>query len=244
MRKSSCKLATALALAAPAALAMPAVAQQTAVEVSANAAIASEYRFRGLDLSGGDIAVQGGVDISHASGVYAGVFGSSLDADTFGHGAFELDLYGGWSGAISPLLTFDAGLIAYLYPDAPEGAFDYLELYSSLGLVLGPGEARLGIAYAPAQEALGDDDSLYLYADLGAGIPDTAVRLSAHLGYSDGFRTFTGDGSAFDWSLGAEVALGPTLTLGAAYVGAEGDHPPGEHAFTHDALVVKLVAGF
>ena len=33
-------------------------------EFSANVAMVSEYRFRGVDLSGGDIAVQGGVDLA------------------------------------------------------------------------------------------------------------------------------------------------------------------------------------
>lgn len=230
--------------AALSAMAVPVAAQDIGVEVSANAAIVSEYRFRGVDLSGGDIAIQGGIDIGHASGGYVGAWGSSLDEDTVGYGHTELDVYGGWSGAVSPLLTLNVGVIAYLYPNAPPGEFDYFEAYSSLGFALGPAEATLGIAYAPEQESLGDDDNLYLYTDLGVGIPNTPVSLAAHLGYTDGFLTFTDDGNAFDWSLGAELALGETLSVGAAYVGAEGDYLPGDYRFTDDAFVVTLGASF
>ncbi len=238
-------LAITVALAAqPIMLAAPAAAQGQEVEVSANVAVVSEYRFRGVDFSGGDPAIQGGLDIGHGSGVYVGAFASTLDEETVGLGAIEVDLYGGWSGAISPLLTLDVGAIAYLYPDAPGSETDYLELYSALSATLGPAEARLGLAYAPSQEAIGGDDSAYLYTDLATGIPNTPVRLEAHLGYTGGVGTFTEDGSAFDWSLGAEYALGRTMTLGAAYVGAEGDHRPGEHGFTDDTVVLTLRASF
>ena len=222
----------------------PVAAQDDALEVSANAAIVSEYRFRGVDRSGGNIAVEGGVDIGHASGVFAGAWASTLDADTTGIGSGELDIYAGWSGPIAPTITLTIGTIAYLYPDAPRGDVNYGEVYSAARLALGPGELTLGAAYAPRQAALGDGDNLYLYGDLDVGIPGTPVRLAGRLGYTDGFWTFTDDGTALDWSLGAEVAAGRSLTLGAAYVGAQGDHAPGTYWFTDDALVVTLGANF
>ena len=124
--------------------------------LSANIALASEYRFRGVDLSGGDPALQGGVDLAHASGFYAGTWASTLDDDTVGYGGVELDLYGGWSGAVAEGLTLDIGGIGYLYPDAGAGEFDYYEFYSSLAFAIGPGEAKVGVAYAPDQASLGD----------------------------------------------------------------------------------------
>ncbi|WFL78102.1 TorF family putative porin [Altererythrobacter arenosus] len=212
-------------------------------DFSANVALVSEYRFRGVDLSGGDPAIQGGLDLAHSSGFYVGTWASTIDDDTVGYGDWELDVYAGWSGDVGPGLTFDLGGIFYLYPDAGAGDFDYWELYSSLAFDLGPAGATVGIAYAPEQDSLGGDDNLYVYTDLSVGIPNSPVTLTGHLGYTDGFLTFTDDGDAFDWSLGAEVSFGPA-TLGVAYVDAEGDHLPGDYKFTDAAIVATLSASF
>lgn len=237
-------LAAATLLSGTAFIAAPAVAQDTDVEVSANAAIVSEYRFRGVDQSGGDIAIQGGIDVSHASGIYFGTWGSSIDEDTVGFGHTELDVYGGWSTEFDNGVALDVGVIAYLYPNAPEGDFDYVELYGSVGFGVGPGDLSVGVAYAPEQDSLGGEDNLYLYGDLGIGLPNTPVSLTGHLGYTDGFLTFTDDSKAFDWSVGADVALGETLSVGVAYVGAEGNYAPGDYEFTDDAVVFTLGASF
>ena len=215
------------------------------LSVSANVTLASEYRFRGVDLSGGDFAIQGGVDVAHDSGFYVGTWASSLDEQTVGFGSTELDIYGGWSGDLTDGLAADVGVIGYLYPDAGPGDFDYIELYGSLGLTLGPAETTVGVAYAPKQDSLGGDDNFYIYGDVGVGIPNTPLTVTGHLGYTDGFLTFTGDGDAFDWSIGAEAAIaGTPLTVGAAYVGAEGDIPAGAYDFVDDAFVVTLGASF
>lgn len=231
------------------AAASPAFAQDEAestsdFELSGNAALVSEYRFRGVDLSGGDVAVQGGVDVVHSSGFYVGAWGSSIDEDTVGFGHTEVDVYGGWSGNLTDGLALDVGVIGYLYPNAGPGDFDYVEFYSSLSTTLGPVGAEFGVAYAPEQDSLGGTDNLYLYTDVSAAIPGTPVSLTGHLGYTDGFLTFTDDGNAFDWSIGAEAAIGGPLTLGVAYVGAEGDIAPPAYDFVDDAVVVTLSASF
>ncbi len=213
-------------------------------ELSGNAALVSEYRFRGVDLSGGDIAVQGGVDLVHSSGFYVGTWGSSIDEDTVGFGHTEVDVYGGWSGDLADGLTVDVGVIAYLYPNAGPGDFDYIEFAGSLGTSLGPVGAEFGVAYAPKQDSLGGTDNLYLYTDLSAGLPGTPITLTGHLGYTDGFLTFTNNSKAFDWSIGAEAAIGGPVSVGVAYVGAEGDIPVGAYDFVDDAIVFTLSASF
>lgn len=240
-------LTAASVLALSAGFAAPAMAQDDdiGVEVSANVAIVSEYRFRGVDLSGGDIAIQGGVDVALPAGFYVGTWASSIDETTVGYGHTELDIYGGWSGEFGNVST-DVGVIMYVYPNAGAGDFDYVEFYGSLGVAAGPAEFTAGIAYAPDQDSLGSTDNLYLYLDAGVGIPDTPVSISGHIGYTDGFLTFTTDGEALDWSLGAEAAIpGTPLSLGIAYVGVEGDGliDPGG-VFTDDAVVVTLGASF
>ena len=220
------------------------VAGESGLTFSANAALVSEYRFRGVDLSGGDIAVQGGVDVGHSSGFYVGTWGSSIDEDTVGYGHTELDVYGGWGGDISDGVSFDIGVIAYLYPNAGPGDFDYVELYSSVGFALGPAEATVGVAYAPDQDSLGSTDNLYVYTDLGFGIPNTPLTLTGHVGYTDGFLTFTNDGRAWDWSIGAEAAVAGPVSVGVSYVEAEGDFLPTDYDFTDGAIVVSVSASF
>ena len=97
--------------------AVPAFAQEaessSGITVSGNAAVTSDYRFRGVSFSDGDIAIQGGIDVAHESGFYIGTWGSSIeDSATFGH--TELDVYGGWSGEVASGITFDVGLLEYI----------------------------------------------------------------------------------------------------------------------------------
>ena len=244
--------------ATTAAISAPALAQVTnpadevsedsgiGIEFSANAAIVSEYRFRGVDLSGGDIAIQGGIDLGLPAGFYVGTWGSSIDEDTVGYGHTELDVYGGWSGEFG-LISTDVGVIAYIYPNAGAGEFDYVEFYGSVGAGLGPAEVTLGVAYAPSQDSLdfggGEDDNLYLYTDVGVGIGP--VTVTGHLGWTDGVLTYTDDGEAFDYSVGAEAAVpGTPLSVAIAYVGAEGDYGFGDYEFTEDTVVLTLSASF
>ena len=212
------------------------------ITLSGNVALASEYRFRGVDLSGGEIAIQGGVDLAHDSGFYAGTWASSLDEDTVGFGSTELDVYAGFGGSLAEGVSFDIGGIVYMYPDAGPGDFDYYEFYGSVGFGFGPGEATIGVAYAPDQDSLGDSDNFYIYTDLSAGIPETPISVTAHLGYTDGFLTFTDNGKAFDWSIGLDLAVGGPVSIGVAYVGAEGDIPAGAYDYTDDAVVFTLSA--
>ncbi len=232
------------AILASAATSVPALAQQSDISLSANGAVVTQYRFRGVDRSGGDIAVQGGVDVSHVSGFYLGAWASSLDDDSFQQGDVELDIYGGWSGEIRNGLTANAGVMAYVFPDARRGQRNVIELYGSLAYTLGPAQAKLGMAYAPAQEAIGDADNLYLYSELSSSVPGTPVTLTGRLGYTDGPVTYTDDGDAFDWSIGASVALNRNLSAGVSYVGAQGDYVPGEYRFTRDAVVGSLSVNF
>lgn len=240
-------LSSAVMAAAPA-QAQSETAPPSAVEVSGNVAIVSDYRFRGVSLSGGDPAIQGGIDVTHESGFYVGTWGSSIDdGGTDLLGDVELDLYGGWSGAVAEGLTLDVGLLYYMYPTEDLGAdTDYFEPYASLAFALGPAEATVGAAYAFEQDALGDNDNLYVYTDLGVGIPNTPITLSGHLGYTDGvlappMLAGSTDDSGLDWSLGASATVLGGLGVSVAYVGVEG---PSVDGLTDDAVVATLSMSF
>lgn len=207
-----------LALLATTALAVPAQAEELGggFSVSGNAALVTDYRFRGVSFSDEDIAIQGGIDLEHDSGFYVGTWASSIeDSPVFGH--TELDIYAGWSGEITSGLTLDVGVLAYIYPNGNVGDADYVEPYASLSYSIGPAEITTGIAYAPSQNAIGNDDNTYVYGDISVGIPQTPITVSGHLGYTNGSLSIDNDVDYVDWSLGAEAAFG-MLSVGVAYV--------------------------
>lgn len=233
-----------------ASLAIPSIAQAQEGEasdltVSANVALTTDYRFRGVSLSGGDPAVQGGVDAGHESGFYIGTWASSIDGGD-AYGELEFDVYGGWSGDVAEGVTLDVGLLYYAYPTEDLGLdTDYWEPYASVGFNLGGAEATVGAAYAWEQDSLGGEDNLYVYTDLGYSLPSTPVSLSAHVGYTDGvlappLLAGTTDDSGLDWSIGASLSSG-ILNVGVAYVGVEG---PSIDGFTDDAIVGTITASF
>lgn len=203
------KLLIAAALTASCLAATPALAQ----DVSGGVTAVSDYRFRGVSLSGEDPAVQGTLNLDTGSGFYVGTWASSLD-DDLGYGDVELDLYGGYRADLSLGTSLDVGLLYYTYPDADD--VNYFEPYASITTTLGPVTGKLGAAYAWEQDSIGGGDNLYVYGDALAGIPATPVTLRAHLGYSDGSLAY-GEGSYLDWNIGADYVLGPA-TLGVSYV--------------------------
>ena len=231
-------------------LSTPAMAQSddevaSDLTVSANVALTTDYRFRGVSLSGGDPALQGGFDVAHDSGFYIGTWASSIDGGA-AYGDLELDIYAGWSGNLSDAVSVDVGVLYYIYPTEDLGLdTDYIEPYASVGVNFGPAEATFGVAYAPEQDSLGGDDNLYLYTDVGFGLPGTPLTVTGHLGYTDGslappLLAGTTDDTGLDWSLGASVAQG-NFEVGVAYIGVEG---PAIDGFTDDAIVGTISASF
>ena len=231
--------------------ATPALAQDddsgSGLSVSGNVAVVTDYRFRGVSLSGGDFALQGGIDVAHDSGFYVGTWGSSIAGGT-PYGELELDVYAGWSGEVTPGVTVDVGLLYYLYPtgDVPGADTDYFEPYASVSTTIGPVGATVGVAYAWDQDSLGGSDNLYVYTDWSLGIPNTPVSLSAHLGYTDGvlappLLAGTLDDSGFDWSVGASATVLGGLSVGVSYIDTEG---PSVDGFTDDTVVGTLSMEF
>jgi uncharacterized protein (TIGR02001 family) len=236
-----------VALASSPAFAQDDEAPASSITVTGNVALVSDYRFRGVSLSGGDPAIQGGVTVTHDSGFYVGTWASSIDdAGTDFYGDVETDLFAGWSGKVSEGIGLDAGLLYYAYPSNAKGIdAEYFEPYATISGELGPVTAKFGVNYAWDQKSL-VDDSLYIHTELSSGIPQTPLSVAAHLGYTDGafaptLLSGTGDDTAFDWSLGATATVLGSLSLGVSYVGVEG---PSIDGYTDDTVVVSLGASF
>lgn len=212
-----------VALAASIVALVPAAAQigiGEGLTIAGDATVVTDYRFRGVSRSDEDIAVQGGIEMAHDSGFYAGAWGSSLGGGLFGDA--ELNGYGGWSGEVASGFRFDVGLRYYAFAGCDEalGDDDYVEPRASISYSIGPAELTTGAAYAV--DALGDGDNVYVYSDVAVGVPLTAITLTGHVGYSDGPLALQGDGEAIDWSLGAEYVRGP-VTFGLSYVDTDGE---------------------
>ncbi len=216
-----------LALAA-ASMSVPAFAQDEAAEetkavtINGTATIVSDYRFRGISQTDKNIALQGSITATHESGLYASVWGSSIDEYVAAGGDQEIDLIAGFKKTMGGT-TVDVGGIYYYYPGSsqivPGYNSDFLEVYGSVAQAIGPVTAKLGVNYAPSQKALdygfGKEDNLY--ANIGLSTSVSGVGLSAGIG-----RTFTksflsGGIKYTDWNVGASYTTGP-VTLGVTYV--------------------------
>jgi len=207
----------------------------SAVTVSGSATIASDYRFRGVSQSDKEMAVQGGLTLSHQSGLYVGTWASNLSGwGTFGGSNMELDLIGGYKAKLSDSATLDVGLTWYMYPGGSDDT-DFAEPYVKLSGTTGPATLTAGVAYAPKQYALANvsnapnsrgqkDDNLYLWGDGALAIAGTPLTAKAHIGYSDGNPGLGPNGTSvaptgtyWDWSLGVD-ATWRNLTFNVSYV--------------------------
>jgi len=197
--------------------------------INGGATLVTDYRFRGISQTDRRPAVQGTFTLSHSSGFYATVWGSSIDDYVADGGDQEIDLIAGWHHTWSGT-TLDMGVLYYYYPGSgaitPGYNSDFAEPYVSVAHAFGPVTAKVTANYAPSQSALsignGKEDNLYLAGDLSVAVPHTALTLSGHVGHSFGPSYLTiGDGYT-DWNVGASYAVGP-LTLGVQYVDTDAD---------------------
>lgn len=227
--------------------ALPATAQaqeeeeSSSISITGGATVVSDYRFRGFSQSNEEAAIQGTFTISHESGLYVGTWGSSIG---FNNGT-EIDVYAGFTKELTPGLTGDIGVTAYLYPGVNDTTV--IEPYASLTGAIGPATVKGGVAWAPGgQNALGDDSGIYLYTDVGVAIPETPVKLKGHFGYAKSDSFLGGlDGDVIDYSIGAEVTW-KVLTLGVAYVNTDAPKFGGykEAVGADGAVVFSLGAAF
>ena len=226
------KMTLGLSALAFAAVATPALAQEAPasdVTISGGATVVSDYRFRGISQTDKRFAVQGTFTVAHSSGLYATVWGSSIDNYVAGESDQEIDLIAGFKKTVGGT-TFDVGVLYYYYPGAeallPGYASDFFEPYASVSHTFGPVTGKLSAAYAPKQNALsigaGKEDNLYVAGDLSAGIPETPISLTAHVGHSFGPSYLTIGDEYTDWSVGAAYTY-KNLTFGVSYVDTDKD---------------------
>lgn len=161
--------------------------------LSANAAVTSNYYWRGMTQTNDGAAVSGGIDYADESGFYAGVWTSNV---VYESAASELDLYFGYSGEMDGI-AYDVGYIYFNYPRKSsispimeDGAYrpaltalDFGEIYASVSF----DALTLGIAVLANAEASGASfgDSTYISADYSLEVAE-GIEAAFHIGKYDG----------------------------------------------------------
>jgi uncharacterized protein (TIGR02001 family) len=197
----------------------------TDVTVTANVALANQYRYRGIGQTNGRPALQGGFDLVHASGFYMGNWNSSIswlsDSNPDVSASLEMDFKGGYKTTTGPV-AWDVGVLQYAYPGSRPDGFtspDTTEVYASAGA--GPVVFKYSHVLTNLfgfADTKGSD-----YADL-TGTMDTdvwGVTAIAHVG-----RQWVHNLSAAsytDWRLGVSKDLGANTVVSAAWLDTNAD---------------------
>lgn len=199
---------------------MTAVAQEADWSVSGRVGVVSDYRDRGYTLTDGEPTVQGEVTVAHASGLYAGLWGSGIEA--YGVGAdgdgarIETTLYAGWAGSLAGL-DVDVGVWRNVYPDGD--GVNYTEFPLEVGRTMGETTLSAGVVWAPAQTGTGDQSNTWVWTRLEHAPETWPVSVHAALGHEDG--GFAPDGKT-DWRVGLTAPLGD-WRLGLEWVDSDTD---------------------
>ena len=190
MQKTLLALAAALAVTA-----IPSIAQAQASPLSFNVSLTSDYRYRGISQTRLKPAIQGGVDYALPAGFYVGAWASTIKwiEDAGGDSKVEIDVYGGYKGEITKDLSYDVGLLQYLYPGAKTPAWNATyknpnttEAYGAL--TFGPATVKASVAlsdlFGNYDFAGGQSSKGSVYVEIGAGLEVGAgVTVTPHLGY-------------------------------------------------------------
>ncbi len=182
------------------ATAMAGVAQ---AELTANVGVTSNYVFRGVTQTDDSPAVQGGIDFTHNSGLYAGIWGSNVE-DNAGNDGFEYDLYVGYNFRVNDKVGFDVGYITYQYTDdAIKNARETDEIFVGVSFMdfsatYYDGDPNSGQDYSYIDLkytlALPEDINLHLHygsLDNGTDAEDASIGVSKNIGGFDMSLTFT-----------------------------------------------------
>lgn len=180
-------------------------------DVSMTATLASDYIWRGQSQTAGHGAIQGSLDVSHESGLYAGIWASNVDDFAFpstdpdkGGADIEIDYYVGYGHSFTDDISVDLSLAKYTYPEANGwNGYEVIPSITAYGFTLGhkygvetgvhptytwagyeyelPYEVTISATYGVTDLKQGGDD----YNDWSLGLSKTFVGLDVSLTYTD-----------------------------------------------------------
>lgn len=191
---------------------------EEASPLTANLTLATKYKYRGQDQSDATKtlrpALQGGFDYTK-NGFYIGNWNSSIG---FASG-LEVDVYGGYKGAITKELGYDVGVLQYIYSGAKLA--NTTEIYGALTYSF----VTAKLSYTASKRYFGIEEGRgTLYGDLSANYEIVkGVTLNAHVGGTrlpGDAKALSGYSNYIDYKLGATYDLGSGFSLAGAFVGA------------------------
>jgi hypothetical protein len=164
---------------------------------SGNAAVYTDYSFRGVSQTQRDMAGQWGIDYNHDSGVFVGLWGSSTNFDqTY----LEQDFYGGYQGAVGDF-SYKVSATFFYYPGSSNSKYNYWEFGMFGGYNFGPASV------SPA-----------LSCPIPKGDPCFEWAFDANGGYTHTDINIFQDQHYFDWNAGLVFTLPFNVKLDFRYV--------------------------
>ena len=195
--------------------------------LSGNVAIYTDYSFRGVSQTQRDMAIQGGIDWNHDSGVFLGTWASPVD---FGDAYLETDWYGGYAGAIDSF-SYKLSTTYFYYPGAD--VFSYWEFGAFAGYDFGFTALSTGVIGSP--DYFGTLGTGW-YIPFGFAIPIGTVScpfpgkewencfdlgFDANMGYTHTEENIFADQHYFDYNAGVTMAMPFNLKLDFRFVGTD-----------------------
>ncbi|MDD3354661.1 TorF family putative porin [Zoogloea sp.] len=206
---------------------------------TSNVTLASEYIYRGIGQTNRKPALQGGFDYAHASGFYAGIWGSNVSwlSDGSATGAkisnsLELDFYGGFKNTVGDF-GYDVGLLQYYYPGTYPSGFNSpntLEGYAAVSYSI------LTLKYSHSfTDLFGWVDSKNSgYLDLTATYElMPGLNVVGHVGRQKVNGDASGGASYTDYKLGVTKDFSGTV-VGLSYVATNASEAWYTNAFNKD----------
>ncbi|MBU0499460.1 MAG: TorF family putative porin [Gammaproteobacteria bacterium] len=155
-----------------------------------NLALTSDYLFRGFTQTDARPAIQGGLDLTHASGFLAGVWGSNVESDpdaavNFDGASQELDISLGWNGKLGGSgLEATVKAARYFYPGTRFDPYNTNEFSLYLAYDFGPARVKGGVYYS--DDYAGQGEATYWDSEVAVPIgPATLVLHYGGQGYKD-----------------------------------------------------------
>ena len=207
---------------------------------STNAALTTDYVFRGISQTFEDPAVQAGFDLT-CGRFYAGVWASNVDFGAIGPSQtvanIEIDWYAGFKPTTGPV-TWDLGFIYYSYPgqNSPGFNVDYFEFkVGASGEIWKGGTLGATVFYSP-EYTFSTGVVITSEASFSQVLPKVGMfspTFSALVGHSD-FQDFSNLSYTY-WNAGVSLGFLEKWSLDLRYWGSDNEGfaggPLGEDRF-------------
>ena len=192
-----------------------------AVSVSGNAAIQTDYIWRGMTQNGGENSVNVGLDVDFENGFYVGTWGAAVGV---GNSNLELDYYGGYTFEMGGI-GVNIGAIQVKYDG--DNQYDFSENYIALSLPM-----NVGLHFSEGDE-LGD------YAEISWGMDVGAGSLAIAYGDMDSSSPTANPDGGSHTTIGYSIPAGD-LTVDLSYSDFSGDTNAIGTMADQDAVVLTI----